>query len=74
MDKGFLQKYDRTRKKRRSRVAILIIMDKGFLQEIAKSVELSKVAILIIMDKGFLQEVLVIFNKSITSRNPYYNG
>ncbi len=57
-------------------VAILIIMDKGFLLSISSIVAnlLSNVAILIIMDKGFLPTMEVKVGYAMNCRNPYYNG
>ncbi len=56
MDKGFLPEDENFAAFWSQSVAILIIMDKGFLRE-ERGLHLFKkeVAILIIMDKGFLQ-------------------
>ncbi len=57
-------------------VAILIIMDKGFLQlkDLRAKLLAEKVAILIIMDKGFLLLGYLEEVEVDESRNPYYNG
>ncbi len=63
MDKGFLLSTKFVLKLKSNGVAILIIMDKGFLhKKVEKNLSSygDKVAILIIMDKGFLQEELAI--------------
>ncbi len=76
MDKGFLQDLA-TSSMLGTYVAILIIMDKGFLPSnfLFLSHTTLCVAILIIMDKGFLLRIHCRNSLNVKPcRNPYYNG